>query len=126
MKTLEEIRSRGSQTIDGRDFNRLAQFLQESEFESFGLEIADEFRGKHIPIPYTVENVIAQMKKDVAFGFQKVMEDRSLSASTMATVVALWIWVLEDDLAAYSGSVDGFLSAVALKFGFDNPMHADA
>lgn len=125
MKTLEQVRERGSKTLDGRDFNRIARFLSAVEFERFGLEITDERKGSHAPIPYTRENVIAQMKKDVVFGFEKLLDERALSARTMATVVGMWIWILEDDLANYNGTVLGFLEAVAEQFGFDNPLRTN-
>lgn len=31
MKTLEQIKNRGSKTLDGRDFSRLARFIPEDQ-----------------------------------------------------------------------------------------------
>jgi len=128
MKTLEQIKERGSQSIDGRDFGRLAQFIPEADFPAFGLQIRDELKGKHVPLPFTREAVLAQLEKDVDFGFEKALNQRSLSAGAMHDVVCMWNWVLEegledmDDYAMYGLPV---FKATALKYGWPNPIGED-
>jgi len=99
MKTLEQIKEDyKSETLDGRDIGRLAQFIPEEQLKGFGLELKDEFLGKHKEIPLTKENVLKQLKEDVDFGFDKALDQRGISAGLMYQVVGMWNWILEDGL----------------------------
>ena len=49
------------------------------------------------PKEFNRENVITQLKKDVAFGYEKAMDERGISASLMYNVVKSWLKVLEDN-----------------------------
>ena len=72
MKTLEQIQKLyKSETLDGRDLHRLAQFIPQEQLKDFGLTLQGD--KTHETIPYTRENVLAQLEKDVAFGFQKAL-----------------------------------------------------
>ena len=130
MKTLEEISNEyKSDSLDGRDLNRLAQFIPEEMLEKFGLTLNDGFVGNHITVPFTRENVLKQLEKDVAFGFEKALNQRGISAGLMHDVVLMWNWVLQeglenfDDYAMYGLPV---FKATAVKYGFENPIGDDA
>ena len=58
MKTLQQVKELyKSNTIDGRDLDRLGKFIPENELKDFGMEILPEFIGKHEHIPFTKENI---------------------------------------------------------------------
>ena len=129
MKTLQQVKdSYKSQTLDDRDLNRLAQFIPEDELKDFGLELNPEYIGKHIAIPFTKENVLKQLEKDVEFGFEKALNQRGISSGLMAEVVQMWNWILEegledfDDYPMYGLPI---FKATAVKYGFDNPIGDD-
>lgn len=129
MKTLEQIKTEyHSETIDGRDLNRLMQFIPENDLKSFGIEIKKEYIGKHKHKPFTKKNILKQLKDDVAFGFDKALDQRGLSSSAMAEVVKMWNWILEDgleDFDEYAQYGLPLFKATALKYGFDNPIGSD-
>jgi hypothetical protein len=131
MKTLEQIKSHKSKTIDGRDLNRLVQFIPESEMAAFGLSLKPEYVGKHRHAPLTREAVLEQLRSDVEFGFEKALNKRGLSAGMMFEVVCMWNWILEEGLQDYSGD-SGYaqyglplFKATAVKYGFPNPIGDD-
>lgn len=129
MKTLEQIRLQyKSQTLDGRDLHRLCQFIPEFELASFGLELKPEFVGKHVAINFTRENVLAQLKDDVEFGFEKALNKRGISAGLMYEVVEMWNWILEEGLEGFDDYAQYGLplfKATAVKYGFPNPIGND-
>lgn len=129
MKTLQEVKENyKSQTLDGRDISRLMQFIPEPELSDFGIELKDEYVGKHEAIPFTKENVLSQLKKDVDFGFEKALNQRGLSAGMMYSVVSMWNWVLGEGLEDFDDYAQYGLplfKATALKYGFDNPIGED-
>lgn len=130
MKTIDQvIKGYKSDTLDGRDLNRLADFVPESRLSELGLSMKPEHKGKHTTKPLTEENVIKQMKKDVAFGFEKALNQRGISSSLMKSVVDMWLWVLDDtefeDLSYAMYGLPTFKS-VAVKYGFDNPIGDDS
>lgn len=133
MKTLQYIKENyKSQTLDGRDLSRLAQFIPENELADFGLTLKDEFVGKHKHIPMTRENILKQLKDDVEFGFEKALNKRGISSSLMFEVVHMWNWILEEGLEdhdedyAYAQYGLPLFKETALKYGFDNPIGDDA
>lgn len=131
MKTLEQIKARGSNCLDGRDFGRLAQFIPEADFPAFGLELKPEFVGKHEAKPFTRDAVLAQLKEDVEFGFEKALNQRGISSSLMFETVKLWNWVLEEGLEDwpddnYAQYGLPLFKATAVKYGFPNPIGDDA
>jgi hypothetical protein len=72
--------------------------------------------------------VLAQLKKDVAFGFEKALNQRGISAGLMSEVVKMWNWILEEGLENYDED-NGYaqyglplFKATAVKYGFDNPI----
>lgn len=131
MKTLEQIKTLyKSNTLDGRDLGRLAQFVPEADIESFGMTLKPEFVGKHEHKPLTREAVLQELREDVAFGFRKALDQRGISSSLMFSVVSMWNWILEDGLESFSD--DNYaqyglplFKATAVKYGFDNPIGDD-
>ena len=122
MKTLEHIKNLyKSNTFDGRDLHRLAQFISEENLEDFGLTLQEG--ATHETIPYTRENVLSQLEKDVAFGFEKALNQRGISSGLMFNAVKMWNWILEDGLEDWSD--DNYaeyglplFKATAIKYGF--------
>ncbi len=128
MKTLEQIKkSYKSQTLDGRDIYRLAQFIPEDELKDYGMSLKEEFVGKHKHIKFTKENVLIQLEKDVEFGFEKALNQRGISAGMMHSVIMMWNWVLQDGLEDigddnYPQYGLPLFKATAKKYGWDNPI----
>lgn len=129
MKTLLQIKKQyKSKTIDGRDLDRLASFIPEKELKDFGIELKDEYVGKHKHIAFTKKNILRQLKKDVAFGFEKALDKRGLSASCMFGVVHMWNWILEEGLENWEEYAQYGLplfKVTAVKYGFENPIGED-
>lgn len=130
MKTLEQVKQHyKSDTLDGRDLHRLMQFIPENELYEFGLTLKEGYVGKHVHIPFTKENILLQLEKDVAFGFKKALDQRGISASLMSEVVKMWNWILEEgleDFDEYPMYGLPIFKATALKYGFSNPIRDDA
>jgi hypothetical protein len=130
MKTLKQILSYKTETLDGRDLHRLMEFIPEKNLKDVGITLKPEFVGKHKAKKLTKANVLKQLEKDVAFGFEKALNKRGISAGLMFEVVQMWNWVLEDGLEDFSD--DNYaqyglplFKATALKYGFDNPIGDD-
>jgi hypothetical protein len=132
MKTLQQIyENYKSETLDGRDLNRLAQFVPEADLSKIGVELKEEYKGKHEVKEFTRENILTQLKEDVAFGFEKALNQRGISSSLMFEVVMIWNWILEDGLEDFSE--DNYaqyglplFKATAVKYGFENPIGEDS
>ena len=132
MKTLEQISEfYKSNTLDGRDINRLAQFIPFKMLSSFGLEIkegvTEEEWNKNVK-EFTKENILIQLEKDVDFGFEKALSQRGISAGLMVEVVRMWNWVLEEgleDFNEYPMYGLPIFKATAIKYGFENPIGDD-
>lgn len=131
MKTLEQVlEGFESQTLDGRDANRLFDFLTEEQGEKVGITLKDEFKGTHTPKEWTRENVLERLEKDVAFGFEKALNQRGISSGLMFAVVQMWNNILEDglenwpddDYAMYGLPL---FKATAVKYGWNNPIGDD-
>lgn len=132
MKTLEQIISQyKSNSLDGRDLNRLAKFVPESQLTLIGVQLVPEYVGKHIPKQFNRKNVLEQLELDVEFGFEKALNKRGISASAMYSVVGMWNWVLEEGLENFSDDDYAqyglpLFKATAVKYGFNNPIGDDA
>ena len=132
MKTKEQIleavkNGRTSECLDGRDYLRLAQFFPADYLEYFGFELKEGATFE--PKNWTKENIVAQMREDVEFGFEKALNQRGISSAMMYEVVKMWLWVLEDELEHfYKYAMYGLplFKAVALKYGFPNPIGEDS
>ena len=116
--------------LDGRDVARLAEFFDPAQWPLLGVTARDDFdASKFTPKPWTEPAVIEQMRDDVAFGFEKALDQRGISSSLMHDVVKMWLWVLEDSLQhmdEYAQYGLPLFKAVAVKYGFDNPIGDDA
>jgi len=128
MKTLDFIiENYKSETLDGRDLNRLAQFVPKERLSEIGLSLKDEnAEWNHKEL--TRENVLEQLKSDVEFGFEKALDKRGISAGLMYEVVSMWNWVLEEGLEDFDNYAQYGLplfKATAVKYGFDNPIGED-
>jgi len=113
--------------IDARDFARLAAFIPYDKWEVLGLELREDADPPE-SLPWTEENILAQLEGDLAFAFEKALDQRGLSAGMMYEVVLMWMWVLEDDLqshVAYAMYGLPLYKAVAVKYGFPNPIGDD-
>lgn len=129
MKTLEQVLGGyKSETLDGRDLTRLADFVPEDQLSRLGVSLKDEFIGKHQCKEWTRENILNQLRKDVEFGFKKALRQRGISSSLMFNVVQMWNWILEDGLEDFEDYAEYGLplfKATAEKYGFPNPIGED-
>ena len=133
MKSLEQIaKDYKSNTLDGRDLYRLAQFIPFSQLNDFGLSpkegVSEEEWNKQVK-EFTKENILIQLEKDVDFGFEKALDQRSISAGLMAEVVQMWNWILEEGLENFDEyPMYGLpiFKATAIKYGFENPIGEDS
>ena len=135
MKTLEQIVGYKSECIDGRDLSRLADFIPYDMLGKFGIEPKDELNSSEkwnaLVKNFTRKNILEQLKKDVAFGFEKALGKRAISAAMMYSVVKMWNWILEDGLEDWNDDKYAqyglpLFKATALKYGFENPIGDDA
>lgn len=131
MKTLKQVIKlyKSNNVIDGRDLTRLGLFVPEDKLEAIGISLRDEYKGKHVHKEWTKENILEQLKEDVAFGFEKALNRRGISSSLMYEVVRMWNWILEDgleDLDSYAMYGLPVFKATALKYGFKNPIGDDS
>ena len=104
---------------------RLCQFLTVEQAKSIDWEVLKQY---HNPIEFTKQNVIKQLESDVAFGFKKALEKNLLISKLMFDVVKEWLFILEDPLKDFDDySMYGLplFKAVAVKYGFDNPIGED-
>lgn len=136
MKTQEQVldavkngRKSACEMIDSRDYSRLIDFFPYNQWEFFGFKIDDEYAKTFVPKEFTYENIVSQLKTDVAFGFKKALDRRGISSSLMYEVIKMWLWVLDDDLQEmeeYRMYGLPLFKAVALKYGFENPIGNDS
>lgn len=130
MKTLEQIaKEYKSETIDGRDLSRLAQFVPFDMLGEFGIEPKEEFNNSEkwnsTVKPFTRENILTQLREDVAFGFRKALDRRGISSSLMYDCVKMWNYILEEGLENFDSYAQYGLplfKATAVKYGFHNPI----
>lgn len=128
LQVLSAVRAgRKSKCMDGRDYQRLSDFFEAKEWELLGFKLKDGVDPPE-PLEWIEEKVIEQLKSDVDFGFEKALGNRGISSSFMCEVVRMWMWVLEDELQHFSEYAQyglPFFKAVAIKYGFENPIGDD-
>lgn len=128
-KVLEAVRTgRESGCLDRRDYNRLIEFFPVSDWAAFGFAPKGD---DTLPIirEWDEATIRDQLASDLAFGFEKGLNQRGISAGLMYAVVKMWLWVLEDplqDLTAYAQYGLPLFRAVAVKYGLPNPIGNDA
>ncbi len=133
MKTKEQIieaitNGRKSMCIDGRDYSRLVEFFSVEDWSKFGFGLKDGKESFH-PLELTEKAVLKKLKGDVSFGFVKALNKRGISSSLMYEVVKMWLWILDDplqDLDNYAMYGLPLFRAVAIKYGFNNPIGKDS
>lgn len=80
--------------LEDRFGRRLAQFLTDEQSKQIGWKKPDSYEVK----AWTEQNVLAQLKDDVEFGWEKACNERGISASMMVDVVQKWCLVLGNGL----------------------------
>ena len=128
MKKLSEILKNYQDyetMLDARFGKRLCDFLTVAQAKKIGFTFKEGY--VHKKKPWTEENIIAQLQDDVEFGFEKALNQRGISASLIYEVVKTWCKVLENGLDTIDYPMYGLplFKAVALKYGFDNPIGDD-
>lgn len=131
MKTLEEIIGNYKEfktSLEDRLGVRLCQFLTVEQMKEIGFELKEGV--EHTPIEWNRENVLKQLEKDVAFGFEKALNQRGISSGLMFDVVLGWNKILEEGLEDWDE--DNYVmyglplfKATAVKYGFNNPIGDD-
>lgn len=130
MKTLDEVLGQGPKCLDGRDIVRLMQFVPHTDWPKYGCEVR-EGTTPGDPLPWTRENILAQLEGDVAFGFEKALNRRGLSAGMMYEVVQMWNNILEEGLETFDFENNyamyglPLFKATAVKYGWPNPIGDD-
>ena len=125
MKTIEQILNNYDEyktDLEDRFGRRLCKFLTVEQMGQIGYAYrSEEDANAHIPIPFTEENVLKQLKEDVEFGWMKACAERGLSSGMMHEVVEAWCKVLENGLAdslPYYPYGKPLFIAVDEKYGF--------
>jgi hypothetical protein len=134
--------------VEARDFKRLVVFFPVSDWKFFCIEPVEKLPEEHpkwnfvkagsvtrqeiqeglLPEELTEENVLKHLKKDLEFSFYKALDKRGISSSLMYEVIKMWMWVLDDplmDFKEYSMYGLPLYKAVAVKYGFENPIGDD-
>lgn len=133
MKTIQEIIDNWDDyitEIDDRFGRRFINFLTEEQANKIGWRAADGHEWRE-PKEWNRENILEQLKEDVAFGFEKALDRRGISASLMFDVVLKWSRILEEghedwDEGDYAQYGLPLFKATAEKYGFDNPIGEDS
>lgn len=128
MKSLEYVKKHISEFeendfLDARWTKRFLGFIPVSEWEKYGFRCTvnpDDIQTKE----WTEENILAQLKQDVEFGYEKAIDGRGISSELMAMVVNAWCKVLENGLNLDGD--DGWyhikqFTAVAKHYGWELP-----
>lgn len=123
MKTIEEIIENYSEYevfLDDRFGVRLCDFLMVEQAEKIGYKFKEEYAKEHKPKEWTEENILAQLKEDVDFGWEKCQAERGISAELMSEVVRRWCKVLENGLEdiPYGWYGDNVFKTVDKKYSF--------
>ena len=126
MKTLDYVKNHIGEfeeddILDRRFTKRFIDFLPVEEWEQFGFGYCGE--DPYVPKEWTEENILAQLKSDVEFGYQKAINERGISSGLMCMVVRAWCKVLENGLELYDDdtgyySINQFTS-VAEHYGWE-------
>jgi hypothetical protein len=131
MKTLQEVldnyKAYATPAFD-RFGARLADFLNVEQVKLTGLEVKEEYVADwKVEKEWTRENILAQLKSDVFFGWEKACDGRGISSSLMYHVVMSWNKVLEEglenwDADNYAMYGKPLFEATAEKYGWELPL----
>lgn len=128
-QVLEAVKNgRESECLDSRDYSRLTEFFNFKHLADFGFTLKEGAIPPKKCLPWTENEILKHLKSDVSFGFEKALNQRGISSSLMYEVVKMWMWILEDDLQSFGEYAQYGLplfKAVALEYGFDNPIGDD-
>ncbi len=100
MKTIQSILDnykRYETFLDDRLGRRLCEFLTEEQAAKIGF-FKQEGAVWETPKDWTEENVLVQLKEDVAFGWEKACAERGISSNLMFDTVVAWCKILENGL----------------------------
>lgn len=116
--------------LDDRFCRRFTNFLPVEDWEKIGFKFTGDENEKPVPKEWSRENVLEQLKEDVAFGFEKALDKRGISANLLFEVVRTWNKVLEEGLEDwdennYTQYGLPLFKATAIKYGWDNPIGED-
>ena len=133
MKTIQEIIENYKEYetfLDDRFGRRFVDFLPVEDWEKVGFKFSGKDEKKPKPKEWSRENILYQLEQDVAFGFEKALDQRGISANLMFEVVRAWNKVLEEGLENwdennYSPYGLPLFKATAVKYGWDNPIGDD-
>lgn len=123
MKTLAWVKTHidelDNPLFDRRFTKRFLDFLPAKDWPMFGFELKEGETTPEVK-KWTKENVLAQLRNDVAFGIKKATDHRGISAALMFAVVRAWCIVLENDLenTPYGYYGDNLFKAVDKKYKF--------
>jgi hypothetical protein len=103
-------------------------FCTVEQANSIGFALKDE--ANHVPVEFTRDTVLKYLKNDLAFAFEKALDQRGLSAMAMYFTIKFYNWILEEGLEDWSDdnyAMYGLplFKATALKYGFNNPIGDD-
>lgn len=127
MKRLEDvIATFKSDALDGRDAHRLAAWLSKDRLHEINVKLQDE-NVQWVPRPWTRDALLEQLKDDVAFGFEKALNQRGISSGLMFNVVMMWNRILEEGLENWDEDTYAqyglpLFKATAELYGFRNPI----
>lgn len=82
--------------IDKRFTKRFLDYIPVEKWNEYGFTYAGE--SPLLVKEWTEENILNQLKEDVAFGIEKAKHHRGISASLMFDVVNSWCKILENGL----------------------------
>ena len=140
MRALHDIlTSYTSNCLDGRDMNRLYGFIDWNTLQQYPAlkeGIKEEYLNEEkwmsevYEQEFTRENVLKELERDVAFGFEKALNQRGISAGLMFEVVKMWCWVLDDNEELYNWNNYAYyglplFKVVAVYYGFPNEIGDD-
>jgi len=123
MKTIDEVIDNYQDyetSLDNRFGRRFADFLNAEQLERIGYSLKEGVA--HEPIEWTRENILAQLKNDVEYGWEKACDERGISSGLMHEVVCAWNKVLGEGLEAfnkYEPYGKPTFKATAAKYGWE-------
>ena len=131
MKTLQEVLNTfKNKCIDGRDAHRLLKYVKPEQATLLGLTLKEDYTPWE-PKEFTKENILADLKGDLAFAFNKALNRRGISSELMYNVIMQWNWILDNELQSWPNEKYALyglplFKATALLYGFDNPIGDNA
>lgn len=123
MKSLKEVLENYENEyevfIEDRFGSRLCDFLTVEQAEKIGFLITGNPK-THIPLKWTEDNILRQLKEDVEFGWEKCISERGISSCLMGAVVRRWCKILENGLedTLFTPFEEAIFKAVDEKYSF--------